>query len=264
MAKKFFDKETEAGRENRRQRSKALKTYYATPQGMEMAKARGPKVSIALRSYYDKSTEEGKANKRKKSTEAKAREDPSNPNAKANIQHRLSASEIGNATKKADAVAVAAFLEAHVQKEHFGTMPAFLLTTWLSTMHGANPTKLQELKKKYCILAKHDTAKYTTLVISLQPPDLETHANRHLHHDIKNTALSRTVITMRAQGHECGCDKAEQLGRILSYLYWKDKERIKVCKTKKTKRKRNENDPGDLFHSLLIVDWCFMRSRMAM
>jgi hypothetical protein len=279
VAKKFFDKETEQGRKNRRERSKALKAYYqtaqgkemakkrgkalkafyATPQGKEIAKARGPEISIALRSYYSKSTlegkarrldqsnkmkalfdastEEGKANKSKKSTEAKAREDPSNPSAKANIQHRLTAVEIASATRTADALAVATLLEAHVQKEHSDTMPAFLLTTWLSTMNDASPTKLQELKKKYCMLTKTDNATYTTLVKSLEPPNLETFANRHLHHDKKNNATVRTINTLWAQGHECGCPKAGQLGRILSYLYWKDRAQIQNDK-RDTKKKQ--------------------------
>jgi hypothetical protein len=234
--KSLWDKTTDEGKARRLDLSNTMKALYDA--STEKGKANRLDRSNTMKALFDASTEEGKANKRKKSTEAKAREDPSNPSALAHIQHRLSAAETGNVSKKANAVAVAALLEAHVQAEHFGTMPAFLLTTWLSTMDGANPTKLQELKKKYCMLGWKANEKYTTLVTSLPPPNLESRANRHLHNDIKNKALCRTILTMRAQGHECGCDKAAQLGRILSYLYWKDKEQIKDAKYLDKKKKK--------------------------
>jgi hypothetical protein len=244
VAKKFFDKATPQGLANRLQRSKALKAYYKTPQGLarsiarrsyydkstQEGKARRLDLSNKIKAFFDASTEEGKANKNKKSTEAKAREDPSNTSATANIQHRLTASEMGIAIQIADALAVATLLEAHVQKEHSRTMPEFLLTPWLSTMNDASATKLQELKKKYCMLTQTHNEQYMRLVKSLEPPNLESIANRHLHHDKKNTATFRTVITVPAQGHECGCHKAAQLGRILSYLYWKDRNKIRDAK----------------------------------
>jgi len=104
-------------------------------------------------------------------------------------------------------------------------MPSFVLTEWLSRMAGASRTKLQEFKKKYCMLDQATTREYMALVKLHEPLHEGTTKDRHLHHDKKIKATVRVVITMRARGHVCGCDKAAQLSRILTYLWQKDRDK---------------------------------------